>query len=1236
MIRASGLLALTAIVLSFVCGIASAEVATEAEATNVARNWMTYIVNERGFWGGVTNPSIAQSREIVVSDTLLGWYFEASPKGFVIVPALKELPPVKLYSGAGRLDMEATGGLAQLTKDVLQNRIRIFADRFGTLEAVQPKTGDFIFDPVNREQWSKFAKEPNEFVDDYTLAKFEPLTQVGPLLTTSWNQSSPYNDLCPRGYGGDRCVVGCVATAASQVLNYHMYPDSGFGSHCYDWDGDDSCEGSTSGDRLCADFSDPYAWSDIPDSCDMGCTPEQEAAVAELCHEVGVAYEMNYGVCASYAYTTRAVSIFPAFWGYSCLADVQNRGVHTPSSWFAIIQEEINAARPILYNFSTANWAHAIVCDGWRDTGGQNQYHMNYGWGGYSTAWYVLDNMPGSLVDLETMVRRIMPAEQPPQIVSDSLAQSETAGNGNGYLDPGESIDLSVRLLNTGPEVTNVSATISTSDPNVDITSGSASYGSIPCGGTCESSPSYSFSLDSLSTTDAVIFQADVTGDSYTDSTEIFVGVSDSIGFLEWQHAAITEGFWDQWHISTVRNHTPGGIVSWKCGDPEGGKYTGRMDAGFVSEPFFLDEDDVVGLTFWHWMETYSRGDGGILEVSEDGGPWEQIYPSGGYPASYQGNSQTALPDGTPCFSGTDGWEAVVADLISYSGMVRVRFRFATDVFSAREGWYIDDVALAPIEFANGAFGVLADEGKGCGVSWGDYDGDGDEDLYVSNNSTANRLLRNNGGGDFTDVSDPMTTGDVGYGHCATWGDYDNDGDPDLYLVNGGPNRLFRNDDTTFVDVTSGDLGHAGWAWCGQWVDYDNDSELDLYIVNYNGANKLLRNDGGVFSDASSGVVADAGWGHAAAWGDYDNDGDQDLYIGNEGANKLIRNDGGGAFTDVTTSVTGDEGWARGVSWADYDNDGDLDLYIANYGSSNKLLRNDGGVFADVTISPLDDAGYGQGVAWGDYDKDGYLDLYLVNYTGENKLFKNETGSFTDVTSIATGHPGSDRGSAWADYDNDGDLDIYVANYDGSNLLFKYVAPNENHWLHVRLVGTESNLSGIGGRVRVVTGSGSQIREVSGGDGYCSQSSLTCEFGLGSYGVVDTVVVTWPSGIVQKLTAVDVDTLLVVVEEDLSPAGDIARSGFTFGAHANYPNPFNPFTVISFELPTKSEVSVIVYDVSGRVVRRLLTNELMGVGMHKISWDGTNERGDDVSSGVYFYKLEANGLSETNSMVLVK
>jgi hypothetical protein len=409
-----------------------------------------------------------------------------------------------------------------------------------------------------------------------------------------------------------------------------------------------------------------------------------------------------------------------------------------------------------------------------------------------------------------------------------------------------------------------------------------------------------------------------------------------------------------------------------------------------------------------------------------------------------------------------------------------------------------DNVRLVP--FIDATTFPLADVGGGMGVAWGDYDNDGDLDLYLVNFRSANKLFQNDGVGGFTDATGGLPLGDTGDGFGMAWGDYDNDGHLDLFVANNGGNKLFRNDGVGgFTDVTSGPLG---------------------------------------------GTVGDRG----VAWGDYDNDGDLDLYLANavsgESNNKLFRNDGAGGFTDVTSGPLGGNTYSSGgVAWGDYDNDGDLDLYLANNGT-NQLLRNSGPpgfTFTDVTSGPVgDDIGVGQGVAWGDYDNDGDLDLYVVNagtgFAGDKLLRNDGGGVFSDATSGPLGDFGDDGvGVAWGDYDNDGDLDLYVAN-DGANKLFQNEVPVGNHWLHIDLVGVISNRSGIGARVRLVAGGVSQIREVSGGSGFLSQNSLTVEFGVGSATVVDLLEVTWPSGIVQALTGVSVDQRLEV-EEANTPVG---------------------------------------------------------------------------------------------------
>ncbi len=442
----------------------------------------------------------------------------------------------------------------------------------------------------------------------------------------------------------------------------------------------------------------------------------------------------------------------------------------------------------------------------------------------------------------------------------------------------------------------------------------------------------------------------------------------------------------------------------------------------------------------------------------------------------------------------------------------------------------------------------LNDDGYGYGAAWGDYDNDGDPDLYIANNAghTANKLFRNDGGGVFTNAtSGPL--GDASYSQGVAWADYDNDGDLDLYVGNENiqPNRLFRNDGGgVFTDAATAPMNDAGNAEGFGWADYDNDGHVDLY-VNNNGYNKLFHNSGdGTFSDATSAPLDGGGYGSGMAWGDYDNDGDLDIYQGNYGfgfQNYLYRNDGSGVFTDVTTPPLDASylfyGNTKGVAWGDYDNDGDLDLYVSMWagGLGNRLFRNDGGgAFTDVTTPPLNDNGYGAGIAWVDYDNDGDLDIFVANGgTESNKLFRNDGGGvFADATVSPLDCPGLFcNGVAFADYDSDGDMDLYVTtNEYQTNRLFRNNVGSLNHWLHIKLVGTISNAAAIGARVKITTPAGIQIREVSGGSGYCSQNSLEAAFGLGPHTTVNQLEVFWPSGAYQSFTSVAGDNKITITE----------------------------------------------------------------------------------------------------------
>ncbi len=450
------------------------------------------------------------------------------------------------------------------------------------------------------------------------------------------------------------------------------------------------------------------------------------------------------------------------------------------------------------------------------------------------------------------------------------------------------------------------------------------------------------------------------------------------------------------------------------------------------------------------------------------------------------------------------------------------------------EEWY--DVTTPPLD----------DPGSGRGVAWGDYDNDGDEDLYITNTPGENKLLRNDGVLGFTDAtSQVFSTYPNGMG--ATWGDYDNDGDLDLYVSRSAQaNVLFRNEGAptwVLVDVTTAPLGDGGDGSSAGWADYDNDGDLDLYIANTSmQANKLFRNIGApeyTFEDVTdlAGVGDPNGSTATGIWADYDNDGDMDLYLSNGGqTNRLYRNLGAPEwrFESVEGDPVCDAGDGTGAAWGDYDGDGDLDLYIVKWGSANRLFANQGypgWTFEEASVPILGDDGQGMGVAWGDYDNDGDLDLYLANSESANRLFRNEGESgFSETTTPLLANADHGRAAAWADYDEDGDLDLYVANRGQSNKLFRNETDLGNHWLHVRLEGSASNRSGVGARVMVTSGAETQIREISAVTGYLSQNSLTAEFGLGQSTQVDALVIEWPSGMVNTYAGIAVDQKLVLTE----------------------------------------------------------------------------------------------------------
>lgn len=457
-----------------------------------------------------------------------------------------------------------------------------------------------------------------------------------------------------------------------------------------------------------------------------------------------------------------------------------------------------------------------------------------------------------------------------------------------------------------------------------------------------------------------------------------------------------------------------------------------------------------------------------------------------------------------------------------------------------------------------------------------------------------NALYRNEGDWRFTDVTDEAGVGDIGFGLGVAAADYDNDGDQDLFVNNYGPNVLYRNNgDGTFSDVTE-QAGVPGGHKVGAgacFLDMDADGDLDLYVANYvkftydthlvhykDGHPQyvgprdypfepdiLYRNDGdGTFSDVSgeSGIGQHAGSGMGLVCSDYDNDGDTDVFVLNDvSGNFMFENDESGKFEEVGLMTgaayngVGDELGSMGIDCGDYDNDGWFDFHMTSYeGELPVLYRNVGDrTLEDVTVATGAGAGAFPHVNWGtalvDFDNDADRDIFMAcghlqdnidlvdgtsAYEVRNILLEN-TGDGKFVDSSRKSGDGmsvelSSRGAAFDDLDNDGDIDTVVLNSRKESTVLRNDSASANHWIQVRLLGTNTNRDGVGARVTVVSGDLVQVDEVRSGRGYQSHWGTRLHFGLGEHDHVDRIEVRWIGGSVDVIEDVDDDQFVTIIE----------------------------------------------------------------------------------------------------------
>jgi hypothetical protein len=500
--------------------------------------------------------------------------------------------------------------------------------------------------------------------------------------------------------------------------------------------------------------------------------------------------------------------------------------------------------------------------------------------------------------------------------------------------------------------------------------------------------------------------------------------------------------------------------------------------------------------------------------------------------------------------------------------------------------WFEDRASAAGIDFQHQSGHNkrhLMPEIMGGGVALADVDGDGDLDIYLvqsgslipANDKTkapGNQLYLNRGDGRFDKAPEAHGAGDTGYGMGVATGDYDNDGDVDLYVTNVGRNVLLRNDGRGHFEDVSAAAGvdHPGWGTAAAFHDLDADGDLDLLVVNYitwgidaevdcydqgaltycspvgyntPAADRLFRNNGdGTFTDVSqaSGISFAFGNGLGAVGADFDRNGHLDLFVANDmNINQLWLNQGGLRFTEaalemgVAVDEHGNVKAGMGVAAGDINDDERIDLLVVNLETqTDSLFRNEGTYFRDVTRQAQLSASSRKhtrfGVALADFDNDGLLDIYEANgrirrragsssdaFAEPNVLFRGLPGGrFAQVLPIGgteTALVHTSRGVAVGDLDNDGGLDLVVVNRDASVYLLANRVADRGNWVRFRVL-TQAGRDAHGATVTATIRDRRVLRSVQPDGSYLASSDPRVHFGLGRETKITGVTVHWPDG----------------------------------------------------------------------------------------------------------------------------
>lgn len=365
---------------------------TKTEAARIAENWINVIIDEKGSWGEYTSAGIQPLLEITKKKRKLGYYCNVKPAGYIILSLRKEFAPVKAYSPTGYFDPLSKDVGTDIILTSLEWILDTIESNLGFIENIGPGA----LKPMLEIDYTEVWEEIYNYIPGTWSAKTEKEGskdnyQEGEIMLdgNNWHQHPPFNDDCPImgcSNSNGRAVVGCVATAGIQIMRHWAWPPYGV-----------------------SPYNDSYDWPNMPDVVTLSSPQAEINAVAELGYEVAVAVNMNFGCDGSGAAMYDMEGVFENYYRFSTISNIAWRSNYTSTEWFNMIKSQLNLNRPMEYGII----GHAIVCDGWQEIGFPfviRQYHMNWGWTATSNdTWYTLDALPEGGIDIEHVVRDIVP-----------------------------------------------------------------------------------------------------------------------------------------------------------------------------------------------------------------------------------------------------------------------------------------------------------------------------------------------------------------------------------------------------------------------------------------------------------------------------------------------------------------------------------------------------------------------------------------------------------------------------------------------------------------------------------------------------------------------------------------------------------------------------------------------------------------------------------------------------------